>query len=136
MRLQTPSVPSVLPLTPPLGSPCSVQWLAVSICICICQALAESLRRQLYQVPVSKHFLASAIVTGFTGSLSPLLGISANVIAFLVYGTFYWLPLFPIPHYYTPLFSFLTHCTSPPHPNYVILAAFFLLTMFSQALGL
>jgi hypothetical protein len=27
--------------------------------------LAKPLRRQLYQVPVSKHFLASAIVSGF-----------------------------------------------------------------------
>jgi hypothetical protein len=26
--------------------------------------MAEALRRQLYQVPVSKHFLASAIVSG------------------------------------------------------------------------
>ena len=29
------------------------------------QALAESLRRQLYQAPVSKHLLASTIVSGF-----------------------------------------------------------------------
>ena len=65
MGLQTPSAPSVLSLTPPLGMSCSVQWLAVSICLCICQALAEPLRRQLYQAPVSKHFLASAIVSGF-----------------------------------------------------------------------
>ncbi|EDM10302.1 RGD1560158 (predicted), isoform CRA_a [Rattus norvegicus] len=26
MGLQTPSAPSVFSLTPPLGSPCSVQW--------------------------------------------------------------------------------------------------------------
>jgi len=65
MRLQTPSALSVLSLTPPLGSPCSVQWLAVSIPLCICQAPSEPLRRQLYQAPVSMHFLASAIVTGF-----------------------------------------------------------------------
>jgi hypothetical protein len=65
MVLQTPSVPSVFPLTPPLGSPCSVQWLASSTCICIGQALAEPLRGQLYQAPVRKHFLASAIVSGF-----------------------------------------------------------------------
>jgi hypothetical protein len=37
----------------------------VYICICIGQDLAEPLRRQLYQAPVSKHFLASAIVFGF-----------------------------------------------------------------------
>jgi hypothetical protein len=47
MGLQTPSPSSVHSLTPPLGSPCSVQWLAESIHFCICQALAEPLRRQL-----------------------------------------------------------------------------------------
>jgi hypothetical protein len=36
--LQTPSAPSVLPLTPPLGSLCSVEWLTMSIYICIGQA--------------------------------------------------------------------------------------------------
>jgi len=41
-------------LTPPLGTLCSVQWLAVSIRLCICQPLAEPLWRQLYQAPVSK----------------------------------------------------------------------------------
>jgi hypothetical protein len=61
----TPSAPSVLPLTPPLGSLCSVWWLVVSICIWFGQALAEPLRRQLYQALVSKRFLASAIVSGF-----------------------------------------------------------------------
>jgi hypothetical protein len=40
----------VLSLTPPLGSPCSVQWSTASIHLCICQALAKPLRRQLYQV--------------------------------------------------------------------------------------
>ena len=30
MGLQTPSAPSVLSLTPPLGTPCSVQWLTAS----------------------------------------------------------------------------------------------------------
>jgi hypothetical protein len=39
--------------------------MAVSIHFCICQVLAEPLRRQLYQVPVSKHLLASTIVSGF-----------------------------------------------------------------------
>jgi hypothetical protein len=47
MGLQTPSAPSVLSLTLPLGTLCSVQWLAASMCICIGQALAEPLRRQL-----------------------------------------------------------------------------------------
>ena len=63
MRWQTPSAPSVLLLTLPLGSPGSVQWLAVSICICIGQVLAKPLRGQPYQISVGKHFLASAIVS-------------------------------------------------------------------------
>ena len=58
------SAPSVLSLTPPMGTLCSVQWLAVSIHLCICQALAEPLKRQLYQAPVSMHFLTSTIVSG------------------------------------------------------------------------
>ena len=59
MGLQPHSTPSVLYLAPPFGNVCSVPWLAVSIPLCICQALAEPLRRQLYLAPVSKHFLAS-----------------------------------------------------------------------------
>jgi hypothetical protein len=47
IRLHIPSAPSVLSLSPPLESQCSVQWLVVSIHLCICQALAEPLRRQL-----------------------------------------------------------------------------------------
>jgi hypothetical protein len=39
--------------------------MAVSIHICICQAQPEPLRRQLYQTPVSKHLLASTIVSRF-----------------------------------------------------------------------
>jgi hypothetical protein len=62
---KAPSAPSVLPLTPLFGSLCSVQWLSVSILICIGQNLAEPLRRQVYQVPVSKLFLASAVVSEF-----------------------------------------------------------------------
>jgi len=64
MGLQTPSAPSVLSLTPQLDSTCSVWWLAACI-ICVCQALTEPLRRQLCQAPISKHFLPSAIMTGF-----------------------------------------------------------------------
>jgi hypothetical protein len=62
--LQTPSAPLVLSLIPPLENPWSVQWLAASI-LCICQALTEHLRRELYQAPVSKHLLASTIVSVF-----------------------------------------------------------------------
>ena len=36
-----------------------------SIRLCFCQALANTLRRQLYQASVSKHFLSSTIVSGF-----------------------------------------------------------------------
>ena len=39
MGLQTPSTPSVLSLTPLLGTLPSVQWLAVNIHLCICKAL-------------------------------------------------------------------------------------------------
>ena len=52
-------------LSPPLETPYSVQWLDESINLCICQALAEPLRRQLYQAPVSMYFLASTIVSEF-----------------------------------------------------------------------
>jgi hypothetical protein len=37
--------------------------LAACMCIYICQALAQPLTGQLYQAPVSKSFLASAIVS-------------------------------------------------------------------------
>jgi hypothetical protein len=63
--LQNPATTSVLSLTPLLGTPCSVQCLAVNIYLCICKALAEPLRRQSYQAPFSMHFLASTIVSEF-----------------------------------------------------------------------
>ena len=69
LGLQTPSVPWVLSQTPLMGTLCSVQWIAVSIHFCICQALAEPLRRQLYQASVSKLLLASTVVSGFDGCL-------------------------------------------------------------------
>jgi hypothetical protein len=52
MGLQSLSTLSALYPTTPSGTPHSVQWLAVSICLCICQAL----RRQPYQASISKHF--------------------------------------------------------------------------------
>jgi hypothetical protein len=90
------SAPSVLSLTPPLGSLCSVQWLTVSIHICIVQVLAEPLRRQLYQAPVSKHFLASAIVSEFALHVgwNPRWGIFW--VAFLSGSTLLFVPVFPI----------------------------------------
>ena len=51
--------------TSSIGDPDSVQWLAESIHFCNCQALAQPLRRQLYEVPFSKHLLASTTVSGF-----------------------------------------------------------------------
>jgi hypothetical protein len=69
MGLQTPSAPWVPSLAPSLGTLSSVQWKAVSIHFCVCQALSEPLRRQLYQAPVSKLLLASTIVSGFGGCL-------------------------------------------------------------------
>ena len=49
MRLKTSSAPSLPSTVPPLGTLCSVQLLASSILLCICQVLAKPLRRQLYQ---------------------------------------------------------------------------------------
>jgi hypothetical protein len=60
MRLQTPPAPWVLSLAPSLSTLCSVKWMIVSIHFCICQALAESHRKQLYQAPVSSLLLATA----------------------------------------------------------------------------
>jgi hypothetical protein len=65
--LQTYSAPWVLSRAPSLGTLCSVQWMSVSIHFYISQAQAEPLRRQLYQAPVGKLLLASAIVSGFGG---------------------------------------------------------------------
>jgi hypothetical protein len=42
--LKIPSAPSVFLLTPPLRTPCLFQWMAVSICRCIWQALPEALK--------------------------------------------------------------------------------------------
>ena len=69
MGLQTHSTPWVIFLASSLGTLCSVQWMAVSTHFCICQALAELLRRILYQAPDSKLLLASTVVSGFGGCL-------------------------------------------------------------------
>jgi len=45
------------------GDPFSVQWFAARICLCIYHTLAEPLRRQVYQAPVSIHFLATSILS-------------------------------------------------------------------------
>ena len=43
----------------------TMDHMAVSIHFRMCQALAEPLRRQLYQAPVNKLLLASTVVSGF-----------------------------------------------------------------------
>jgi hypothetical protein len=87
IELQTPSAPSVLPLTPPLGTLCSIQWLAASICLCIFQVLAKPLRRQLYQAPLSMHFFGSTRVCiwcpGWPVSGWPFLPVSAPHFVFI-----------------------------------------------------
>ena len=61
MRLKTPSAPSVTSPTPPSGTQCSFKWYQARIQLCICQALADTLKRQTYQVAISKSFLESTI---------------------------------------------------------------------------
>jgi hypothetical protein len=65
MRLLTPSASWVLFLPAPLGILCSVKWMAESFHFCICQALAEPLRRQLYHALVSKYLLSYITVSSF-----------------------------------------------------------------------
>jgi hypothetical protein len=48
MGLQSSSAHSVLLLTLPYWSPTSIQWLAISICICLSQLLVEPLIGQTY----------------------------------------------------------------------------------------
>ena len=59
------SAPWILSLAPLLRTLCWVQWLAESVPLSICHALAEPPRWQLYQAPISKPLLASTIVSGF-----------------------------------------------------------------------
>jgi hypothetical protein len=65
MGLQNPSISSVICLTPLLGNPFSLQWLAANICLYICNTLTVSLKRQPNRVRFSMHFLASTIVSEF-----------------------------------------------------------------------
>jgi hypothetical protein len=69
MGLQIPSVPLVPSPTPLSGPLSSVQWLDLSFLLCLYQTLAEPLRRQPYQASISKHFLASTIMSGFDGCI-------------------------------------------------------------------
>jgi hypothetical protein len=104
MGLQTPSALWVLSLVPPLEILCSVQWLAESIHLCIYQVLVEPLRRQLYQTPVSKHLLASTIVSRFDDCIwdgSP--GGTVSGWPFLQ-SLLYTLPLYLLPWVFCSLF--------------------------------
>jgi hypothetical protein len=91
MGLQTPSPPTVLYLTPPLGTLCSVEWFAASILLFICQGLAEPLRRKLYQAPFSTHFLAFTIVSGFGVCIwmDPYVGQSLDGLSFSLCSTLF-----------------------------------------------
>jgi hypothetical protein len=90
MVLQTPSALSVLSLTPLLGTPHSVQWLAMNIHLCVFKALAGPLRRQPYQVTFSMHFLAATIVSGFGNYIWDLLvGQYLGGLSFSLYTTLY-----------------------------------------------
>jgi len=52
-----------------VGTDLSVQWLTASLQLCSSHALAEPLRRQLYQSSVWMHLLVSSIVSGFCGCI-------------------------------------------------------------------
>jgi len=74
MGSQAPSALSILSLIPPMGVLFSVQWFAASICLCIWHVLVVSLRRDLYLVPVSMHFLASSILSSLVAIYGPHVG--------------------------------------------------------------
>jgi hypothetical protein len=78
MGLLTPSTPWVLSLAPSLETLCSVQWIAMSIHFCICQALAEPLRRQLCQAPVRKYLLAQCLGLVTVYGMDPQVGQSLD----------------------------------------------------------
>jgi len=80
MGLQTPSFLQLFLKLLLWGSPFSIQWLAATLLICSSSsALVEALMRHAYLDPVSKHFLASVIVTGFADWVSRLRGHTSNL---------------------------------------------------------
>jgi hypothetical protein len=90
MGLQAPSTPSVFSHTL-LGTLHSVQWLAVSIRLCICKVLAGPIRKQLYQTPFSMHFLESTIVSGLITvyGMNTQVGQSLDGLSFSLCSTLY-----------------------------------------------
>ena len=61
MGLQSSSAPLVIPLTLPYWSLASIQWLAVSVCICLSQLIVKPLRGQPCQGPVCMYNMTSEI---------------------------------------------------------------------------
>jgi hypothetical protein len=59
------STPPVLPPNSSIGVPVLSPMVGCKYPHCVVQDLAEPLSIQLYQAPISKHFLASAIVSRF-----------------------------------------------------------------------
>ena len=87
--LQSPWTPSAFSLSILLGTFGSVQWLAVSICLCICRALAGCRRRQPCQAPFSMLYLASTIVSGFLYEMNSQVGHSLDGLSFSLCSTFF-----------------------------------------------
>jgi hypothetical protein len=88
MGLQTPLASWVLSLAPSLKTLCSVQWMAVSIQFCICQALAEPFRRQYLSTNTSLQRI-------ITGKLHGILYISnTSSLIFHFYHTWHFCPSF------------------------------------------
>ena len=70
MGLQTPSAPWVLSLA--LGTLWSVQWMAVSLFFCICQALAEPLKRLYIRILSAKTCLQERTI--YNAHFTPFVG--------------------------------------------------------------
>jgi hypothetical protein len=68
MGLQSPSAPGVLSLAPSLGTLCSVQWMAVSLHFCICQALVKP-RETAISGSCQQALVGICLVSGFGGCL-------------------------------------------------------------------
>jgi hypothetical protein len=95
MGLQFPSAPSVLPLTLLLGFLSSVQWLAVSICICLrCwQSLSEDSHTRLLSASMPwRQQLCTGLVSA--DGMDPKVARSLDGLPFSLCSIF--LPAFPL----------------------------------------
>jgi hypothetical protein len=79
-----------------IGVPMLSLILALSICICIGQALAQPLREQLYQAPVGKHFLASAKVSSLVLQMGWIYRQDGLLMAFPSVSVPFFVPLLPL----------------------------------------